>query len=87
MKTADTGASVEVNVLAKIYTRREVRRRKVNFQIFAGIYDFVSIVLGLIVIIACVILLSSLVSWVLKDAPVTFSSLWDIFMSAIIVPQ
>jgi len=73
--------------LAKIYTRREVRRRKVNFQIFAGIYDFLSIVAGIVVIIACAILLSSLISWVLKDAPVTFASLWDIFTSAIIIPD
>lgn len=79
--------SVEVKVMAKIYTRREVRRRKVNYQIFAGIYDFVSIVLGIIIIIACAILLSSLISWVLKDAPVTFASLWDIFTSAIIIPE
>lgn len=73
--------------MAKIYTRKEVRRRKVNFQIFAGIYDFVSIVVGIIVIIACGVLLSSLVSWVIKDAPITFASLWDIFTSAIIIPD
>ncbi|MBR6766899.1 MAG: hypothetical protein IKM02_03000 [Clostridia bacterium] len=73
--------------MAKIYTRREVQRRKVNFQIFAGIYDFISIVLGIIVIIGCAILLSSLISWVLNDAPVTFASLWDIFTSAIIIPE
>lgn len=77
----------EVNLLAKIYTRREVRRRKVNFQIFAGIYDFVSIVAGLVVIIACGILLSNLISWVIADVPVTFASLWDIFTSAIIIPE
>ena len=73
--------------MAKIYTRKEVRRRKVNFQIFAGIYDFVSIVVGIVVIIACAVLLSSQVSWVIKDAPITFASLWDIFTSAIIIPD
>jgi len=78
---------MEVKDMARIYTRKEVRRRKVNYQIFAGIYDFVSIVMGIIVIIACAILLSSLISWVLKDAPVTFASLWDIFTSAIIIPE
>ena len=78
---------MEVKGLAKIYTRKEVRRRKVNFQIFAGIYDFVSIVVGIVVIIACAVLLSSLVSWVIKDAPITFASLWDIFTSAIIIPD
>lgn len=73
--------------MAKIYTRKEVKRRRMNFQIFAGIYDFVSIVIGVVVIIACLILLSSLISWVISDAQESFASLWDIFMSAIIIPE
>lgn len=58
-----------------------------NYQIFAGIYDFVSIVIGIIVVIACLILLSSLVSWVIGEAQVSFASLWDIFTSALIIPE
>lgn len=73
--------------MAKIYTRREVKRRKVNFQIFAGIYDFVGVVAGLVVIIACVVLLSTLISWLIRDSQESFASLWDIFMSAIIIPE
>lgn len=73
--------------MAKIYTRKEVKRRKMNYQIFAGIYDFISIVIGIVVVIACLILLSSLISWVIGDAQVSFASLWDIFTSALIIPE
>lgn len=73
--------------MAKIYTRKEVKRRRMNYQIFAGIYDFISIVIGIVVVIACLILLSSLISWVIGDAQISFASLWDIFMSALIIPE
>lgn len=73
--------------MAKIYTRKEVKRRRMNYQIFAGIYDFISIVIGIVVVIACLILLSSLISWVIGDAQVSFASLWDIFTSALIIPE
>ena len=73
--------------MAKLYTREEPRRRKVKFQIFAGMFDFLAIVAGVIIVIACIILLSSLVKWVLADVPVTFKTLWEIFIKAIIVPE
>jgi len=73
--------------MAKLMTREEARRRKVRFQIFAGMFDFLAIVAGVIIVIACIILLSSLVKWVLADVPVTFKTLWEIFIKAIIVPE
>ena len=73
--------------MAKIYTRQEVKRRRVNFQIFAGIYDFLGVVGGIVVIIACAFLLAALVSWVVKDGQESFTSLWNIFQSAIIIPK
>ena len=73
--------------MAKIYTRREVQRRRVNFQIAAGIYDFIGVIAGVVVIIACVALLTSLINWVLRDGRDSFASLWNIFESAIIIPD
>lgn len=73
--------------MAKIYTRQEVKRRKVNFQIFAGIYDFVGVVAGIVVIIACAFLLAALISWVKRDGTESFRSLIDIFNSALIIPE
>ena len=73
--------------MAKIYTRQEVKRRRVNFQIFAGIYDFIGVVAGIVVIVACAFLLAALVNWVTRDGQESFKSLVDIFNSAIIIPK
>ena len=73
--------------MAKIYTTREVKRRKVNFQIFAGIYDFLAVVAGIIVIIACAVLLTALITWVIRDSKESFASLWKIFQDALIIPN
>jgi len=73
--------------MARIYTRKEVRRRKTSFLIFAGIYDFLAVVAGIIVIIACAVLLTALVNWVIRDGRESFASLWKIFQDALIVPQ
>ncbi len=73
--------------MAKIYTRQEVKRRRLNFQIFAGIYDFIGAVVGIVVIIACACLLAALVSWVVRDGQESFASLWKIFQDAIIIPK
>lgn len=73
--------------MAKIYTQREVRRRKTSFLIFAGIYDFLGVIAGIVVIIACCVLLTALVNWVIRDGQASFASLWKIFSDALIVPQ
>ena len=73
--------------MAKLYTREEARRRKMKFQIFAGLFDFLAVVAGVIVIIACVILLTSLIRWIIGDVPVTFRSLWDMLMRALVLPE
>ena len=48
---------------------------------------FLGILAGIVVIIACCVLLSSLVHWAINDAKSSFATLWDIFMSAIIIPE
>lgn len=73
--------------MAKLYTREEARRRRMKFQIFAGMFDFLAVVAGVIVIIACVILLTSLIQWIIGDVPVTFKSLWDMLMRALVLPE
>jgi len=76
-----------VNTMARLYTRDEVRRRKVKYQIFAGMFDFLAVVAGILVIIGCVILLTSLVRWVAGDVPVTFRKIFETFMKAIVIPE
>ena len=73
--------------MTKIYTRKEVARRRMKFQVFAGMFDFLAILAGIAVIIVCIVLLSALVHWVIQDVESSFATLWDIFMSAIIIPE
>jgi len=58
-----------------------------RFQVFAGMFDFIGILAGIVVIAVCLLLLSALVRWVIADVQSSFATLWDIFMSAIIIPQ
>ncbi len=73
--------------MPKLFTREEARRRRMRFQIFAGMFDFIALIAGIIVVILCIILLSSLINWVRADAPGTFISLWEMFTKALIVPK
>ena len=73
--------------MAKVYTRQEVKRRKMSFQIFAGIYDFLAVIAGVLVIAACIALLVTLVHWVLRDGVQSFTGLWNIFQNALIKPN
>ena len=73
--------------MARIYTRREVKRRRMKYQVFAGMFDFIGILAGLVVIVASAILISALYQWVLRDVQSSFATLWDIFTSAIIIPN
>ena len=73
--------------MARIYTRQEVKRRRTNFKIFAGIYDFVGAVAGIVVIVACAFLLSALINWIVREGRDSFASLWNIFQDAIIIPK
>lgn len=78
---------LEVDILARIFTRKEVRQRKMKYEVFAGMFDFIGILVGLVVIGLCLLLLSSLYHWVIQDVESSFATLWDIFMSAIIIPE
>lgn len=73
--------------MTKIVTRQEVKRRRMKFQVFAGMFDFIGILAGLIVIIVCLVLLNSLIRWAIQDIEVSFESLWNLCTSAIIIPE
>ena len=73
--------------MAKIFSRQEFKRRRMKYQVFAGMFDFVSILAGLAVIVVCLLLLSSLYQWVVSEVQTSFATLWDIFMSALIIPE
>ena len=41
--------------MPKLFTREEARRRRMRFQIFAGMFDFIALIAGIIVVILCII--------------------------------
>ena len=53
--------------MARLYTRREARNRKMTFKIFAGMFDFIGTVASAVIIILCVVLLVQLVKWIAGD--------------------
>ena len=73
--------------MAKLYTREEMRRRRMKYQIFAGMFDFLALVAGIIVIVGCLILITSLVNWLEADVPVTFRKIFETVMKAIVIPE
>ena len=73
--------------MAKVYTRQEVKRRKMGYQIFAGIYDFIAVIVGILIIVASVLLIAALINWIKRDGVQSFTGLWNIFRSAIIIPE
>ena len=62
--------------MVHIYTRKEVKQRRMKYQVFAGMFDFVAILVGIAVIIACIILMNALVQFILRDGAVSFAKLW-----------
>ena len=70
--------------MAKLYTRAEQQRRKLRFKIFGGMFDFVSVVAGIVVIIVCILLLAALYRSVMEDIPSTFEKFVEIFNKAVI---
>ncbi len=45
------------------YTKKEARRRRTKFMVLEGMWDFVSILVAFFVVLACVVLLTTLISW------------------------
>lgn len=69
--------------MANVLTKREVRKRRLKFRIAAGLFDFIGTIGSVVLIFVCVILLSSLISWVKADAPKTFGTIYDCVYSAV----
>ena len=69
--------------MARIYTRREARSRKLTFKIFAGMFDFIGTVASAVIIIVCAVLLIQLVKWIVSDFDVSFGAMFKMFQEAV----
>ena len=69
--------------MANVLTKREVRKRRLKFRIAAGLFDFIGTIGSVVVIFVCLILLSSMITWLKADAPKTFGRIYDCVYSAV----
>lgn len=64
------------------YTKKEASRRRTKFMVLAGMGDFVGTVAAFFVILACVVLLTTLFTWLRGDLPQVIDSLKNPIISA-----
>ena len=70
--------------MARLYTRREARNRKMTFKIFAGMFDFIGTVASAVIIILCVVLLVQLVKWIAGDFASSFGAMVRMLQEAVV---
>jgi len=64
------------------YTKKEAKRRRTKFMVLASMGDFVGTVVGFFTILACVVLLTTLITWLKGDIVQVFDSLQTPIVSA-----
>jgi len=64
------------------YTKKEASRRRTKFMVLAGMGDFVGTVAAFFVILACVVLLTTLFTWLRGDLPQVIDSLKNPIVNA-----
>lgn len=64
--------------MAKVITKKEYRRRRIRFQVAAGLFDFLVTIASFFLIVFCGYLLVSLYQWLAEDIPITFKVFFDI---------
>lgn len=64
--------------MAKIVTKKEYRKRRLKFQIAAGLVDFLVTLLCILLSVACIVSLIALFRWLRGDMPVSFGVFFDI---------
>ncbi len=71
--------------VAKLYTRREARNRRLTLKIFAGMFDFIGTVASVIIILGCVLLVFQLAKWVISDFDTSFGAMLRMFKEAVVI--
>ena len=64
------------------YTKKEARMRRTKFMVLASMGDFIGTVIGFFAILACVVLLTTLLTWLRGDIVQVFESLQAPIISA-----
>ena len=54
--------------MAKLVTKKEYKKRRVRFQIAAGLADFIVTLSCLALVFICILLVTELINWLRNDA-------------------
>ena len=72
---------------AQIMTKAELKRKRAWYRIMAGLMDFIGSIVGFIVILLCVALITTVISWLRTDVPETMGTVIDTVNAAIVLPE
>lgn len=65
--------------MAKLVTRKEYKKRRMRYQIAAGLSDFLVTLACLAVVFVCALLISELINWLRGDAETSLGLFERIF--------
>jgi len=65
------------------FTRREAMKRRERMMVLAGIADFFGTIASFVVILMCVVLLTTLFTWFRNDIQEVFSSILGPLLNAL----
>ena len=69
--------------MKKGFTRRESMKRRERMMVLAGIADFFGTIASFIIILMCVVLLTTLFTWFRNDIQEVFSSILGPLLNAL----
>ena len=64
------------------YTKKEASHRRAKFMVISGMGDFFGTMISFFVILACIVLLTTLFTWLKGDLPQVIDSLKNPIMDA-----
>ena len=64
------------------YTKKEAKRRRTKYMVLESMGDFVGTIIAFFAILACVVLLTTLITWLKGDIVQVFESLQAPIISA-----
>lgn len=64
--------------MAKVITKKEYKERRRNFQIAAGLVDFLVTAGAILVVLFCVLLILALIEWIKGDVPLSFGIFYKV---------
>ena len=69
-------------LVPRVITKREYKKRRIRYQVAAGLFDFAMTIVSFFVIVLCAYLIASVYNWLKADVSVTCGVFFDIFKKA-----